>query len=93
MRQGGRAGIVFPNGILFGDTGSHLEVKKRLLGEFDLQAVVTLSPASAWSNPKRPNTPNRKRTLAGVAEKERRILEIVKEMRGLLRACPMWSLV
>ena len=38
MRQGGRAGIVFPNGILFGDTGSHLEVKKRLLDIADRMA-------------------------------------------------------
>ncbi len=42
LRPGGRAGIVFPNGILFGDSNSHLEVKKRLLAECDLQAVVTL---------------------------------------------------
>jgi len=42
LRPGGRAGIVFPNGILFGDTGSHLEVKKRLLEKFELQAVVAL---------------------------------------------------
>ena len=42
LRQGGRAGIIFPNGILFGDTGSHIEVKKRLLDKFDLQAVVML---------------------------------------------------
>ncbi len=42
LRQGGRAGIVLPSGILFGDTTAHIEVKKRLLAEFDLQAVVTL---------------------------------------------------
>jgi type I restriction enzyme M protein len=42
LRLGGRAGIIFPNGILFGDTGSHIEVKKRLLDKFDLQAVVIL---------------------------------------------------
>src|SRR5208283_3971690 len=42
LRQGGRAGIVLPNGILFGDSNSHIEVKKRLLAECDLQAVVTL---------------------------------------------------
>lgn len=44
LRPGGRAGIVFPNGILFGQTDSHLYVKKRLLEEFDLQAVVLLPP-------------------------------------------------
>lgn len=42
LRQGGTAGIIFPNGILFGDTGSHLTVKEQLLKEFDLQAVVIL---------------------------------------------------
>jgi type I restriction enzyme M protein len=53
LRPGGRAGIVLPNGILFGDTGSHLEVKKRLLAEFDLQAVVAL-PKGMFE----PYTPN-----------------------------------
>jgi type I restriction enzyme M protein len=53
LRPGGRAGIIFPNGILFGDTGSHLEVKKRLLTECDLQAVVTL-PKGMFE----PYTPN-----------------------------------
>ena len=42
LRPGGRAGIVLPSGILFGDTSAHIEVKKRLLAECDLQAVVTL---------------------------------------------------
>jgi type I restriction enzyme M protein len=42
LRPGGTAGIIFPNGLLFGDSGSHLQVKERLLREFDLQAVVTL---------------------------------------------------
>ena len=53
LRPGGRAGIVFPNGILFGDSNSHIEVKKRLLAEFDLQAVVTL-PKGMFE----PYTPN-----------------------------------
>lgn len=42
LRPGGTAGIIFPNGLLFGDTNSHITVKERLLKEFDLQAVVTL---------------------------------------------------
>ena len=42
LRPGGRGGIIFPNGILFGETDSHIQVKARLLAEFDLQAVVTL---------------------------------------------------
>lgn len=53
LRSGGRAGIVFPNGILFGDTSSHIEVKKRLLDKFDLQAVVSL-PKGVFE----PYTPN-----------------------------------
>lgn len=53
LRPGGRAGIIFPNGVLFGDSGSHLEVKRRLLGECDLQAVVTL-PKGTFE----PYTPN-----------------------------------
>jgi len=53
LRPGGRAGIVFPNGILFGDSNSHIEVKKRLLAECDLQAVVTL-PKGMFE----PYTPN-----------------------------------
>ena len=51
--HGGTAGIIFPNGILFGNTGSHLVVKERLLREFDLQAVVIL-PKGMFE----PYTPN-----------------------------------
>jgi type I restriction enzyme M protein len=53
LKPGGRAGIVLPNGILFGDTNSHIEVKRRLLAECDLQAVVTL-PKGMFE----PYTPN-----------------------------------
>lgn len=53
LNHGGTAGIIFPNGILFGDTGSHLTVKERLLREFDLQAVVIL-PKGMFE----PYTPN-----------------------------------
>ncbi|MGO9531074.1 MAG: N-6 DNA methylase [Syntrophobacteraceae bacterium] len=53
LRPGGTAGIIFPNGILFGDTGSHSAVKERLLRQFDLQAVVTL-PKGMFE----PYTPN-----------------------------------
>jgi type I restriction enzyme M protein len=53
LRPGGTAGIIFPNGILFGDTGSHVTVKERLLKEFDLQAVVIL-PKGMFE----PYTPN-----------------------------------
>ncbi len=53
LRPGGTTGIIFPNGILFGDTGSHITVKERLLREFDLQAVVIL-PKGMFE----PYTPN-----------------------------------
>ena len=53
LRSGGTAGIIFPNGILFGDTTSHITVKERLLKEFDLQAVVML-PKGMFE----PYTPN-----------------------------------
>ena len=53
LRPGGTAGIIFPNGILFGDTVSHITVKERLLREFDLQAVVIL-PKGMFE----PYTPN-----------------------------------
>ncbi|MGA7903148.1 MAG: N-6 DNA methylase [Terrimicrobiaceae bacterium] len=53
LRPGGRAGIILPNGILFGDTNAHIEVKRRLLAECDLQAVVTL-PKGMFE----PYTPN-----------------------------------
>ena len=42
LRPGGTAGIIFPGGILFGNTTSHITVKERLFKEFDLQAVVIL---------------------------------------------------
>jgi type I restriction enzyme M protein len=53
LKLGGRAGIVLPNSILFGDTGAHFEVKRRLLAECELQAVVTL-PRGMFE----PYTPN-----------------------------------
>jgi type I restriction enzyme M protein len=53
LRPGGTAGIIFPHGILFGDTSSHVIVKERLLKEFDLRAVVTL-PKGMFE----PYTPN-----------------------------------
>ena len=53
LRPGGRAGIVMPHGILSGDTSAHIEVKRRLLAECDLQAVVTL-PKGTFE----PYTPN-----------------------------------
>ncbi|TKJ40658.1 hypothetical protein CEE37_06760 [candidate division LCP-89 bacterium B3_LCP] len=53
LRPGGTAGIIFPNGLLFGDSNSHITVKERLLKDFNLQAVVTL-PKGMFE----PYTPN-----------------------------------
>jgi type I restriction enzyme M protein len=53
LRPGGTAGIIFPNGVLFGDSNSHIAVKKKLLHEVDLQAVVML-PKGMFE----PYTPN-----------------------------------
>lgn len=53
LRQGGRCGIILPNGALFGDTDAHKELKRRLLDELDLQAVVIL-PSGMFE----PYTPN-----------------------------------
>jgi len=53
LKKGGRAGIILPSGILFGDTSSHNEVKQRLLAECDLQAVIIL-PKGMFE----PYTPN-----------------------------------
>ncbi len=53
LQKGGTAGIIFPNGLLFGDSNSHLNVKERLINEFDLQAVVIL-PKGMFE----PYTPN-----------------------------------
>jgi type I restriction enzyme M protein len=53
LQIGGTAGIIFPNGLLFGDSNSHINVKERLINEFDLQAVVIL-PKGMFE----PYTPN-----------------------------------
>ena len=53
LRQGGTAGIIFPNGLLFGDSNSHRLVKERMIKEFDLKAVVIL-PKGMFQ----PYTPN-----------------------------------
>jgi type I restriction enzyme M protein len=53
LEKGGTAGIIFPTGLLFGDSNSHINVKERLINEFDLQAVVIL-PKGMFE----PYTPN-----------------------------------
>jgi type I restriction enzyme M protein len=42
LSEGGRAGVIVPNGVLFGSGKSDRKVRELLLTECDLQAVVTL---------------------------------------------------
>lgn len=42
LAPGGRAGVIVPNGVLFGSTKAAKKVRELLLSQFDLQAVVSL---------------------------------------------------
>lgn len=43
LAPGGRCAVVVPEGLLFGSTGAHVELRKKLVSEFDLLAVVSLA--------------------------------------------------
>jgi type I restriction enzyme M protein len=47
LATGGRCAVVVPEGLLFGSTGAHTELREKLLREFELQAVVSL-PAGVF---------------------------------------------
>ena len=47
LAPGGRCAVVVPEGLLFGSTGAHVELRKKLVNEFDLLAVVSL-PAGVF---------------------------------------------
>lgn len=47
LTPNGRAGVIVPNGVLFGSTGAARTIRKILLDECDLQAVVTM-PAGVF---------------------------------------------
>lgn len=47
LAPGGRCAVVVPEGLLFGSTGAHVELRKKLVEEFDLLAVVSL-PAGVF---------------------------------------------
>jgi len=47
LAQGGRSAVVVPEGALFGSTGAHTELRKKLVNEFELLAVVSL-PAGVF---------------------------------------------
>ena len=48
LNKGGRAGVVVPDGFLFGTDGAKLAIKKRLLQEFNLHTIIRL-PASVFA--------------------------------------------
>jgi type I restriction enzyme M protein len=47
LAPGGRCAVVVPEGLLFGSTGAHVDLRKKLIEEFDLLAVVSL-PAGVF---------------------------------------------
>ena len=42
LTNDGRAGVIVPNGVLFGSTGAARAVRRMLLDDCDLQAVITM---------------------------------------------------
>ncbi len=47
LRIGGRAGVIVPDGVLFGSSNAHQALRKMLIEECELQAVVNL-PAGVF---------------------------------------------
>jgi len=47
LAPGGRCAVVVPEGLLFGSTGAHKDLRKKLIEDFDLLAVVSL-PAGVF---------------------------------------------
>jgi len=42
LKEGGRVGVILPDGFLFGDDNAKLAIKKKLLSEFNLHTIVRL---------------------------------------------------
>jgi type I restriction enzyme M protein len=42
LRPGGRCGVIVPEGVLFGSTGAHKELRRQLLEGFRVEAVLSL---------------------------------------------------
>jgi type I restriction enzyme M protein len=42
LRVGGRAGVIVPDGVLFGSSNAHKDLRKMLVEECDLQGIVKL---------------------------------------------------
>lgn len=47
LAPGGRCAVVVPEGLLFGSTGGHTDLRKKLLEDFELLAVISL-PAGVF---------------------------------------------
>jgi type I restriction enzyme M protein len=47
LRNGGTCGVIVPEGLLFGSSSSHLEIRRLLLEKCDVQAVVSF-PGGAF---------------------------------------------
>jgi type I restriction enzyme M protein len=47
LRNGGRAGVIVPDGVLFGSSNAHRDLRKMLVDECELQAVVSM-PAGVF---------------------------------------------
>ena len=48
LKEGGRAAVVLPDGFLFGTDNAKINIKKKLLSEFNLHTIVRL-PGSVFS--------------------------------------------
>jgi type I restriction enzyme M protein len=48
LKPGGRCGVIVPEGVLFGSTGSHKEIRRQLLDNNTLHAVLSL-PGGAFN--------------------------------------------
>lgn len=48
LKKNGRAGVILPDGFLFGTDGSKVNIKKKLLKEFNLHTIVRL-PAGVFA--------------------------------------------
>ncbi len=48
LRENGRAAVILPDGFLFGTDNAKVNIKKKLLSEFDLHTVIRM-PASVFS--------------------------------------------
>jgi type I restriction enzyme M protein len=47
LAPGGRCAVVVPEGLLFGSTGAHVELRRKLIDDYELLAVISL-PAGVF---------------------------------------------